>query len=194
MPPDPQNPVDLAEIVATQARSLGVETALIGAYALAAHHYVRATEDLDLAAFVQLPQLEALKQLLETEGLRARLNYPDEQDPIGGVLSVWTREDEDGVPIEPVEIVNFRNPHLPRVSPAIVAIRDAIPLNEKPALRYVRLHDLIAMKLDAGGPGDIADVRQLLSKNPDADREEIRSTCKRYGFDVIDELIAEAAS
>lgn len=187
---DPQNPVDLAEIVASRARGLGIETALIGAYALAAHHYVRATADIDLAAVAQLPDLQALRQLLEGEGFHARLNYPDEDDPIGGVLAVWTRQDDDGEPIEPVEIVNFLNPHRPRRSPAADAIRDAIPLTEKPALRFVRLPDLIALKLDAGGAADVVDVRRLLEKNPDADLDEIRATCKRYGFDVIDQLIA----
>ena len=190
---DPKTPVDLAEEIATLARGLGIETALIGAYALAAHHYVRATSDLDLGAVTSLPDLQRLKDALEERGYRAKLNYPDEQDPLGGVLAIWVREDEAGDPIEPVEIVNFLNPYRPRVSPASEAIRHAIPLREKPALRYVRLVDLIAMKLDAGGPADVVDVVRLLEKNPTADREEIRATCLRYGFHIIDTLIAEAS-
>ncbi|MBA3502362.1 MAG: hypothetical protein M4D80_04640 [Myxococcota bacterium] len=166
---------------------------MIGAYALAAHHYVRATADLDLAAVTSLPDLQQLKNVIEEHGYRAKLNFPDEADPLGGVLAIWVREDEDGDPIEPVEIVNFLNPYRPRKTPASDAIRRAIPLLEKPALRYVQLADLIAMKLDAGGPADVVDVMRLLEKNPTADREEIRATCKRYGFDIIDTLIAEAS-
>ncbi len=45
-------PLALAERVAGVARDLGIETALSGASALAAHNYVRGTIDLDFATSV----------------------------------------------------------------------------------------------------------------------------------------------
>ena len=182
-----------AEKIAALAHGLGIETALIGAAALAVHNFVRATSDIDFATvtdpYVQLPRLQAS---IEQLGFQTKLNLPDDQDDLGGVLRIWTEETEDGDPIEPIDIVNFLNPHRPRSSPALDAVRNAIQLEERP-LRCVRLHDLIAMKLDAGGRSDLADVVEVLKRNPTADREEIRATCKRYGFDIIDTLIAEAS-
>lgn len=186
------DPLARAERIAVIARDLGIPTALIGAAALAVYSFVRATADVGFATAVDpYKELPRFQEALEKHGFHTRLNYPDDQDDLGGVLRIWVDEDEDGDPVDPIDIVNFVNPHRPRKSPAIDAIRTAIELERKP-LRCVRLPDLVALKLDAGGRRDLADVVDVLKLNPDADREEIRATCKRYGFDVIDELIAEA--
>lgn len=184
---------DLAEHVAIVAKGLGIETALIGAGALAVHRYVRATQDIDLAScvhpFTALPQLA---DALRAEGYQVRLTEPDHDDSLGGVLRVWTRLDEDEEPIEPIELVNFDNPLHPRPNPAAEAITTATPLAERPALRCVSLPSLVALKLDAGGPKDLLDVLELLKQNPTADRDEIRVRCKKYGLHMIDRLIATA--
>jgi hypothetical protein len=186
------NPVELAERVATFALSLRIETTLIGAYAMAVHNYVRATLDIDLASAVDLPALQLLKDAVIEAGLHAHLFLPDADDSLGGKLVVWTQVDEAGEPLEPVEVVNFLNPFRPRRTPAPAAIRSSSPLEGKPALRYPTLEHLIALKLDAGGPRDHADVIDLLRENPDADLEQIRATCQDYGLDAIDALIANA--
>jgi hypothetical protein len=187
---DPKRTVALAERVASIARTLRIETALIGAYALAVHHHVRGSLDIDLAAVVDFDALHELQRALEDAGLSTKLHLPDEQDPLGGKLVIWDRVDEDGEPLEPAEIVNFLNPFAPRRSPAAQAIRNAVNVAETSALRCPRLEHLVALKLDAGGPQDLADVIELLRANPDADRELIRATCKEYGLDVIDRLLA----
>lgn len=188
----PTTPVDLAERVAAIARGLGIETVLIGAYALAAHNYVRGTADIDLAAVVALDELQRLQHAVQVVGLATKLRLPDDEDPLGGCLAVWEHADEDGDPLEPVEVVNFRNPHHPRPTPARDAIAHAIPLAGKPTLRYPQLRHLIALKLYAGAPRDHADVIELLVQNPEADRAELQSTCKQYGFAIIDDLIRQA--
>jgi hypothetical protein len=187
-----QTPVALAERVATVARSLRIETTLIGAYAMAIHNYVRATLDIDLASAVELPKLQLLKDTVIGDGLQAHLFLPDGDDSLGGKLVVWNQVDEEGEPLEPVEVVNFLNPFRPRRTPAPAAIRSSIPLEGMPALRYPSLAHLIALKMDAGAPRDHADVIDLLRENPDADVEKIRATCRDYGFDAIDALIANA--
>lgn len=184
-------PIELAERVATIARGLGIESALIGAYALAAHHFVRGSSDIDLGTMVQLQDLWRLKRAVEEVGLQARLSTPDEQDDLGGVLQIWNRVDEDGDPIEPLDVVNFLNPYRPRRTPASDAIRNAESLPDNPSLRCPRLADLVALKLDAGGPRDRADVVDLLVVNTDADLDEIRTTCAKYGLEV-EPLIAQA--
>ncbi len=185
-------PVELAERVAEIAQGLGIETVLIGAYALAAHNYVRGTADIDLATVIAIDELQRLQRAVEATGLATRLRFPDEEDPLGGCLVVWDRTDDDDDPIEPLEVVNFRNPYHLRPTPARDAIAHALPVEGKPALRYPQLRHLIALKLYAGALRDHADVIELLVRNPDADRDEIRMTCKHAGFENIDDLIREA--
>lgn len=186
--------LQLADRVAEIARAHGIETALIGATALAFHRYVRGTQDIDLGVVVSdLRDLRTLDEALIAAGMKTRLTLPDSDDELGGVLRAWTDEDDEGDPIEPVEVVNFWNPHRPRRTPATPGIRDAEPVVGT-HLRCVRLPHLIALKCGAAGRQDLADVVSLLERNPDADREEIRTLCKSYGLDVIDTLIAEADS
>jgi hypothetical protein len=189
---EPPISLALAERVAEAAGTLGIELALIGAVALAVHHHVRATLDVDLATAVDpYVQLRALEQALRAQGLHTELRTPDDQDPLGGVLEVWEHVDDDGEPLSPVEVVNFSNPHRPRANPGHQAIRGALPLEPGSVLRCVRLPDLIALKLYSGGLQDLADVVELLARNPGADIAEIRATCQPYGLDLIDELIAQ---
>lgn len=188
-------PFELAERVAETARTLGIETALIGASALAAHNYVRGTDDIDLGAAVDpRTALRALEQALVELGLRAQLRMPDDQDDLGGVLGVWEHEDADGRPLGLVEVVNFYNPYRPRANPAKAAIENAVPLDERTKLKYVRLADLVALKLYAGSRKDLADIAEVLALNPEADLQEIRATAKPYdATGELERLIAEAA-
>jgi hypothetical protein len=188
-------PFELAERVAEAARKLGIEMALIGASALAAHNYVRATDDVDLATLVDpRTELRDLQQALHDLGLHAELNPPDDEDVLGGLLGVWEHEDDQGRPLDLVEVVNFYNPFRPTPNPAASAIKNSVRVDEHTNLRYVSLPDLVALKLYAGGRQDLADIGELLVNNPAADRDEIRSVAGPYdrGGD-LERLIAEAA-
>jgi hypothetical protein len=193
---EPLAPFALAERVAEAARGLGIETALIGAGALAAHNYVRGTNDIDLASVVDpRTELRNLELAILNLGFHAELRMPDDEDPLGGVLRIWQVASADGEPIEPIEIVNFYNPFRPRLNPAADAIRNAVRLDDHSALRYVRLPDLIALKLYAGGRRDLADIVELMVNNSDADLDEIRVAAKPYDPEArLDELITEAAA
>jgi hypothetical protein len=186
--------LDLAERVADAARELGIETALIGAIAMAVHMYIRGTSDVDLATNVSSPSdLRRLQEKLEALGLKTELRLPDEEDPLGGVLEVWQHEDDEALPIEPVEVVNFLNPHRPALNPGAAAIRNAVRIDESSPLRSACLPDLIALKLYSESRRDRADVVELLARNPEADREAIRVACAPFGFgEILEQLIREA--
>lgn len=90
-------------------------------------------------------------------------------------------------------MVNFSNPYRPSLNPAADAIRNAVPLDEGSNLRYVRVPDLVALKLYASGRTDLADIVELLVRNPDADLDEIRGVALPYDRDnSLEGLIAEA--
>jgi hypothetical protein len=192
---DPATSLALAEQVATTARRLGFESALIGAAALAVHRYTRGTEDIDLAVAVDPRRaLRELERALVDGGLSTRLRLPDDDDPLGGVLTVWATVDEVGQPADVVEVVNFFNPGHRRHTPANDAITRAIRLPDSP-LRCVTLDDLVALKLYAGGLMDHADIVQLLAHNPDADLDRVRATASPFDTTgQLDALIAHAAA
>lgn len=191
---DPAATLQLAEQITAAAKRLGFDAALIGAAALAVHRYTRGTEDIDLAISVNpSTQLKALQRVLAEAGLDTRLRLPDDQDPPGGVLSVWAWEDEAGEPLGIVEVINFCNPGRPGRNPANDAIARALTLDGGP-LRCVTLQDLVALKLYAGGLADLADVTQLLAHNPEADLDAVRAAAGPYDHSGhLEALIAEAA-
>ncbi|PTL82953.1 hypothetical protein DAT35_13070 [Vitiosangium sp. GDMCC 1.1324] len=156
--------------------------AVIGAAALAVHLYPRYTEDFDLAINTEpFPTLRRVEEALRGEGFEARLEAPDPEDALGGVLRVT------GDDFEPIEVVNFYNPW-PGARDASVlareALRDAkIALSPDSPLRVVSLPHLIALKLYAGGFKSKADVAELLERNRDRlDLAELRDVCNRHGL------------
>lgn len=192
---DPAKSLALAEQVAATARQLGFDSALIGSAALAVHRYTRGTEDIDLAIAVDPHRdLAAISEALTACGLQTRLRLPDDEDPLGGVLTVWASVDEEGEPEDVVEVVNFLNPARPARTPATTAIARAKALPDSP-LRCVTLEDLIAFKLYAGGLMDHADIVELLARNPDADLASIRSVATPFDAGrQLETLIEQAAA
>ncbi len=137
----------LAERVAEEAGRLGFECAMIGAAALAVHGYARGTEDIDLAVAVNpRTQLKALQSALEASGFETDLRLPEDDDPIGGLLTVRAPHAEAPESIDVVEVVNFRNPHRFVATPAPVAIARAEAMAGS-SLRCVTIEDLVALKL-----------------------------------------------
>jgi hypothetical protein len=68
---DPDGVVQAAEQVAGVLESHGVGTVVIGAVALAAHGYVRFTEDLDLGVSTDAGTLRHIAESLRTAGRSA---------------------------------------------------------------------------------------------------------------------------
>lgn len=175
---DPDKTLALAEQVSQAAESLGIQTALIGATALAVHGFTRGTDDVDLASVVPPDTLRQLLTVSKAAGLKAKLRLPDDDLP-GGVLVVWASEDQNGDPIDVGEVVNFYNPLRPVANPAAKAIARAFPLDVL-RLRCVALPDLVALKLYAGSGGDLNDIVQLLANNPDTDLDAVRSIAQPF--------------
>jgi hypothetical protein len=169
--------LEVAELVARELHELGIETALIGAVALAVHRYVRSTEDIDLG--ISTRDLSALRaasdRIKEKLGLDVQLVLPDDEDPLGGVLTIT------GEGFDPVQVVNLTNPLAFRTTPGAAAIGSSIRV-EGLSLPTVDLPHLVALKLYAGDPESQADVLAVLKRNPDCSLDEIRAVCERFGL------------
>jgi hypothetical protein len=181
--------LEVVERVAVVLDELGIESALIGASALAVHGYPRATQDVDLGTATDpFTMLKRARDRLRSElGAGVDLVTPDADDPLGGVLTI------SGDDFDPVQVVNFLNPLAAGQNPGAEAIRMAIPdLIEGSRLRVVTLPHLVALKLYSGGYKSRLDVLELLERNPDAPLDQVREVCVRYGLgDGLDRILEE---
>jgi hypothetical protein len=172
-----------AERIAARLAGRGIHAVLIGASALAAHRYVRHTEDIDLGVNVAICDLGSVAEGLREAGYDVSVREPDGQDPLGGVIDI-------SGPFGLVQIVNFGERF-----PAVIDSGHAeatLCVRLGAGLRVIPLPHLIALKLYAGGMKSKADIVEVLKRNPDADRGAIRALCRQYRLRGLEPLIREA--
>ncbi len=180
---DSEEMLRAAETVLSILKQHRVDAVVIGAVALAAYHYVRHTDDIDLGVNADLNTMRAITTSLRNAGFNTELREPDGADPLGGVIDV---SGSFGL----LQIISFADRF-----PAVIddALRVAkLVVREGSPLRLVPIPQLIALKLYAGGYKSKADIVELLARNPDADLYEIRAVCKRYRLRGLETLISEA--
>lgn len=179
--------LSVAEAIANSLRESGTRSAVIGAIALAFHGYARATQDVDIATHVD-PRtvLRDIQRSLKQQGYTTRLIFPDPDDPLGGVLTV-TGDDFDAV-----QVVNFYNPWALSGNPGESSIHTAVACIPGYDLPVVDVPHLVALKLYAGGPRNRSDVLELLERNRDIDRSEIRRVCEQFSLTAdLDEMLED---
>jgi hypothetical protein len=115
---NPDEVIRAAEEVAGILESRGVGVVVIGAVALAAHGYVRFTEDIDLGVNTDLGTLGRVADSLRTVGFEVELREPDGEDPLGGVVDVRG-------PFGLVQIVNYGG-RFPAVNDGGLAAADTV--------------------------------------------------------------------
>ena len=180
---DPEALLRAAETVVGILRAHEIDAVVIGAVALAAHHYVRQTEDLDFGINASLPKLRELTKSLIREGFHAELREPGLDDPLCGVIDVRG-------PFGLVQVVNFADRFPAAIDDAVRAA--TLVAREGSPLRLIPIPHLIALKLYAGGHKSKADIVELIARNPELDLQEVRELCALYRLKGIEELIREA--
>ena len=181
---DPDGVIAAAEKVSAILAAEGVDALVIGAIALAAHGYVRFTDDLDLGVNTDLRTRHRVALALRAAGFEVELREPDGADPLGGVVDV---RGSFGL----VQIVNYGG-RFPAVIDGGIAVADTV-VRPGSTLRIVPLPHLVALKLYAGGAKSRADIVELLSRNPEVDTAAIRALCRGWRLGGLDPLIDEAA-
>lgn len=174
--------LSVSEDILAILREQELNAIVIGAVALAAHHYVRQTLDLDLATNADLKAMRRLVETLTKHGYEAVLREPDLDDPLAGVIDVTG-------PFGLVQIISYANRF-----PAVIddALREAT-LSIRPGshLMIVPIPHLVALKLYAGGLKSKADIVELLRRNPGIDLNNVQAVCSRYRLGGLEELIAD---
>jgi hypothetical protein len=171
-----------AERVASLLVENGVPAVVIGAVALAAYRYVRHTEDIDLGVDADLPKMRTLAASLRDEGFVVDFHEPDGGDPLGGVMDV-------SGPFGLIQVVSFANRFPAVIRDALAG--DDVRIRPGSDLRLVPLAQLVALKLYAGGSKSKSDIVELLRRNPEADLDAIRTTCRRYRLRGLDAALQE---
>lgn len=180
--PEAESNLCAAERVVSLLAEHGVSAVVIGAVALAAHRYVRHTEDIDLGVDADLPKMRALVDALGKDGFHAELHEPEGDDPLGGVIDI---RGDFGL----VQVVSFADRFPAAIRDALAG--EVVPIRPGSGLRLVPLPQLVALKLYAGGLGSKADIFELLRRNPEADLDAIRATCRRYRLRGLNSILAE---
>ena len=132
--------------------SLGTPYALIGAHAMAARGYQRATVDVDLLTTDERVLEAETWGALARQGARLDLRRGDVEDPLGGVAHILLA---DGVDVDVVVAKwKWEGDLIERAEELIIA---------GGPLRVPRVGDLILLKLAAGGHLDLHDAAALLA-------------------------------
>ncbi|MBI4587882.1 MAG: nucleotidyl transferase AbiEii/AbiGii toxin family protein [Candidatus Rokubacteria bacterium] len=126
--------------------------ALIGGLAVAAWGAPRATEDIDLLADVG-PSSE-LGAALRAAGFEAEWRRGDPDDPVPLLLRLR------GASGPEIDVVCATRAWEREMLGRSIRVR----LPEGPETPVIAVEDLIVLKLMAGGPGDLADVADLLER------------------------------
>jgi hypothetical protein len=160
-----------AENISAILAENGSPSLVIGAVALAAHHYIRFTHDLDLAVDADVKLMRKHTETLSHAGYDVVFFEPNIDDPLGGVINVSGR-------FGLVQIISFADRFPAAIQDSLIEAE--LLLNSHSSLRLMPITQLIALKLYAGGYKAKGDVIELLKRNPDHDRSAITQAMKRY--------------
>lgn len=145
----------LLKTVLDEAETRG-PVVLIGGLALAAHGVLRATRDADVLGTAPEFLRKETWASLEKQGVAVTVRRGDVEDPLLGVVRFHREPDPH------VDLVVGRE----RWLDGVLSRRARMTLTGE-SIPVVSAADLVLLKLDAGGPIDLIDVRLLLA-GPDA--------------------------
>jgi len=174
--------LDEAERIGEILERDGVQVIVIGAIALAAHQYVRFTNDVDLGVNITVSQMAHLQKVLQEQGYTTEFREPDAADPLGGVIDVTGS-------FGAVQIVNFGDRFPAAIQDAFAS--EPIRSDSNSGLQIIPIPQLVALKLYAGGWKGLADIVELLRRNPNENLEVIGETCRKYRLHGWDKVLEE---
>ena len=97
-----------------------------------------------------------------------------------------------GDDFDAVQVVNFYNPWTVSSNPGESSIQSAAACIPGYDLPVVDVPHLIALKLYAGGPRNRSDVLELIERNRDINRSEMRRVCERFNLTAeFDEMLRD---
>jgi hypothetical protein len=165
-----QSPLLLLDVANILERE-NVSYAVVGAMAAAFHGFVRASVDADAVLFLDRPYSFEWTVALRKAGWRVNRRQGGEDDPIPWVVAV---SDKYGNRVD--LLIGLRG------IDAGTRARTVTGTLGGATIRFVGAEDLLAMKLFAGGPRDVEDVRGILrAECVPLDKTLLKKLVERYG-------------
>lgn len=174
--------IRVAEEVVSVLADYDVSAVVIGAIAMAAHHYVRFTEDIDLGVTAEIETLSKVASELSERGYQVEYRIGEMDDPLAGVIDI---SGSFGL----VQVVNFFERFPAVINDSIE--QSSVLISDESQLRIPPLEHLIALKLYAGGSSSDLDIVELIKRNKDVSLDTIRNTCAKYRLRGIDRILEE---
>ena len=177
---------ELLERIALELGSKGIPYMIIGGQAVLLYGEPRMTKDIDVTLGVSVDQAESIIALASGMDLK-----PLPSDAVAFVNETFvlpTIDEASGIRVDFIfSQSSFEREAIGRARP--VKVRDA-------EVRFASLEDLVIHKIVSGRPRDMEDVKIVLTKNQDYDREYIIKWLDEFdsaldtGFhETFDELI-----
>jgi hypothetical protein len=149
--------------------------AVVGAMAVSVHGMVRASNDADAVVALPIHRLDEVEQRFRAGGFQTVLRRGDPEDPIAAVLELG---DAFGNKVD--LLVGLRG--LPQ---SAFARAVEVPFQDV-QVRVIGREDLIAMKLFAGSPQDVADAQFVLTSSASTlDGKLLESLAHGYGAETV---------
>ena len=160
----------LSRLVTAQSRGLLSGYALIGGFAVSAWGVPRATQDFDFAIAIDQADPQALATFI---GGRYQAGEPD--DPLRGVVIVSIEVGDEPISLQLVCLPSPLTELVFKHTETLSVLECSVPV--------VSWQVLIILKLYAGGPHDLLDVRQILKvRRPQTkDLQDIASMAEAVG-------------
>jgi hypothetical protein len=173
----PNQPAQLTLDIVGLLQSLGIPYAVVGAIGVSFYGIPRATTDGDAAVWLNgtgmSPQDVCVK--LAAAGYRTKLSIGDIEDPIQAVIVIHDAHENKADLL--IGVRGMDSDAAARTVPA--SLLDS-------SLRIMGAEDLVAMKVFAGGPQDLIDVRGILQVSGERlDMDLLRKLARRYGADAV---------
>ena len=141
----------------------GIPYMVIGGQAVLLHGQPRATLDIDITLGVDV---EAFGQVLDASGKIGLDPIPEAPEAFARRTMVLPAKDRDsGIRVD--FIFSFLSYERQAIERAVTVAIDGV------SVRFASVEDLVIHKMFAGRPRDIEDVRGILIRHPECDREYV---------------------
>ena len=155
-----------------------IDYAVIGAFAASMHGVVRASVDVDAVLSLASRKAPDLERMFAGAGFGVTLRIGDFEDPIPALLQL-TDNFKNRVDL----LIGLRGLEAEAFSRAVEVPFQGV------SLRVIGQEDLVAMKVFAGGPQDLADAANAISViGPSLNVELVKRLAKRYGPEAVSNL------
>lgn len=172
----PNQPAQLLLDIVDLLHQLGVPCAIVGALAVSYYGIPRSTTDGDATIWLSGTGKSAkdVTAALVNTGYQAKLSLGDLEDPIQGVIVIKDLHENKAD-----LLIGVRG-----MDPEVVNRCISTTLLDSP-VRILGLEDLVAMKVFAGGPQDLEDVRGILQVSESIlNVDLLRGLAARYGTEA----------